>query len=284
MTAISINNSHITALFNIQGAELISLKNKDNKEFIWEGNPTIWGKHAPILFPIVGSLNNNTFENDNVAYSLPRHGFARDLTFEVIDQQKDSVTFSLQSNYETLQRYPFSFELQLNYTLVNTSLRVGYKVINTSEKTLPFSIGGHPAFALPKQFESYQLHFDGVDSLTYHLLDDGLISNDTKTIEMPNQRLALNYQLFENDALVFKNIASKSVTILEENQPILKVDYSDFPDLGVWTPINAPFICIEPWFGYSDTPNNNGKLVEKEGIQLVDPNTFFESNYTITLL
>ena len=120
--------------------------------------------------------------------------------------------------------------------------------------------------------------------LLKNLLEEGLISNQTKTIEIPNQQLNLEYQLFENDALVFKNIPSKSVTILEENQPILKVDYTDFPDLGVWTPVNAPFICIEPWFGYSDTPNNSGKIIEKEGIQLVEPNSFFQSNYTITLL
>ncbi|MEM0576764.1 aldose 1-epimerase family protein [Flavobacterium polysaccharolyticum] len=284
MSTISINNDQITAQFKTLGAELFSLKDKNNKEFIWEGNPNFWGKHSPILFPIVGSLKNNTFEYNDNSYSLPRHGFARELTFEVIDKKEDSVTFSLQSNEETQKKYPFSFELQLSYTLIGRSLHLGYKVINTSNTVLPFSIGGHPAFALPKAFDSYQLQFDGLDSLTFNLLEEGLISDQTKTIEIPNQQLNLEYQLFENDALVFKNISSKSVTILEENQPILKVDYSDFPDLGVWTPVNAPFICIEPWFGYSDTPNNSGKILEKEGIQLVTPKTFFESNYTITLL
>lgn len=284
MTTISINNDQITAQFKTLGAELFSLKDKNNKEFIWEGNPNFWGKHSPILFPIVGSLKNNTFEYNGTSYSLPRHGFARELTFEVIDKKEDSVIFSLQSNEETLKKYPFSFELQLSYTLIDCSLHLGYKVINTSDSLLPFSIGGHPAFALSKAFEKYSLQFDASNSLTYHLLEEGLISNQTKTIEIPNQQLNLEYQLFENDALVFKNIPSKSVTILEENQPILKVDYTDFPDLGVWTPVNAPFICIEPWFGYSDTPNNSGKIIEKEGIQLVEPNSFFQSNYTITLL
>jgi galactose mutarotase-like enzyme len=284
VTTITIKNDQITAQFRTLGAELFSLKDKNNKEFIWEGNPSFWGKHSPILFPIVGSLKNNTFEYDGASYSLPRHGFARELPFEVIDIKEDSVVFSLQSNDETLKKYPFAFELQLSYTLIDTSLHLGYKVINNSDTILPFSIGGHPAFALPKAFESYQLEFDAVASLTFNLLEEGLISNQTKTIEIPNHKLALLYQLFENDALVFKNTPSKSVTILEENQPILKVDYADFPDLGVWTPVNAPFICIEPWFGYSDTPNNSGKIIEKEGIQLVEPNSFFQSNYIITLL
>lgn len=284
MTTITIKNDQITAQFKTLGAELFSLRDINNKEFIWEGNPNFWGKHSPILFPIVGALKNNTFEYNGTAYTLPRHGFAREMIFEVIDKKEDSVTFSLQSNEETLQKYPFSFELQLSYTLIDTTLQLGYKVLNMSETILPFSIGGHPAFAMPKAFDSYQLQFDGLESLTINLLEDDMISDTTKTIEIPNQKLNLEYQLFENDALVFKKIPSKLVTILEENQPILKVDYTDFPDLGVWTLVNAPFICIEPWFGYSDTPNNSGKILEKEGILLVEPNSFFQTNYTITLL
>ena len=283
MSIITISNAQVTAQFKTLGAELFSLKNAQNKEFIWEGNPAHWGKHSPILFPIVGSLKNNSFEYEGLSYTLPRHGFARELPFEVVEKKEDSVTFSLQSNEETLKKYPFSFELQLRYTLIDSTLHLGYKVINTSNTSLPFCIGGHPAFALPKKFESYCLQFDASTSLTYHLLAEGLISDQTKTLEIPKHQLALQYSLFENDALVFKNIPSKSVTILEENQPILRVAYSDFPDLGIWTPIHAPFICIEPWFGYSDTPSNSGNILEKEGIQLVEPTSFFESNYTITL-
>ena len=283
MTTISINNDQITAQFKTLGAELFSLKDKNNKEFIWEGNPNFWGKHSPILFPIVGSLKNNTFEYNGTSYSLPRHGFARELTFEVIDKKEDSVIFSLQSNEETLKKYPFSFELQLSYTLIGRSLHLGYKVINTSDTALPFSIGGHPAFALPKAFEKYSLQFDASNSLTYHLLEEGLISNQTKTIEIPNQQLNLEYQLFENDALVFKNIPSKSVTILEENQPILKVDYTDFPDLGVWTPVNAPFICIEPWFGVADEENSNQKLEEKKAMITLQKDESFSCFYSIEI-
>lgn len=284
MDILTISNSKITAQFRTLGAELISLKNEYDKEFMWEGNPKHWGKHAPILFPIVGSLKNNSFEYDGNSYTLPRHGFARELAFDVIEKKDHSITFSLQSNAETLKKYPFDFELQLSYTLENASLHLGYKVINKSNTALPFSIGGHPAFALPQNFENYNLSFDHSESLTYNLLEEGLISDQTQRIEIPNQQLALHYSLFENDALVFKNIPSKSVTILEENHPFLKVDYTEFPDLGIWTPVNAPFICIEPWFGYSDTPSNSGKILEKEGILSVAPTAFFQSSYTITLL
>ena len=121
----TISNSNLTVQIKHLGAELFSLKSNQNKEYIWEGNPSFWGKHSPILFPIVGSLKNNTFEYNGTSYSLPRHGFARELTFEVIDKKEDSVIFSLQSNEETLKKYPFSFELQLSYTLIGRSLHLG---------------------------------------------------------------------------------------------------------------------------------------------------------------
>lgn len=284
MATIHISNAYLSATIQHQGAELVSLKNKEGKEYLWNGNPQYWGKHSPILFPIVGTLKNNQYEYEGTIYQLPRHGFARDLSFTIMEQSSTSVTLALESNTDTLKLFPFEFELQLSYSLVENTLVLGYKVINKNKTILPFSIGGHPAFALSLPFEKYQLEFDTASTLTYHLLDEGLISNQTEQLSLDNGKLRLHYQLFENDALVFKNIPSKAVTILEENQPILKVDYTDFPDLGVWTPVNAPFICIEPWFGYADTPNNSGKLMEKEGIQRLAPEAVFQSNYTITIL
>lgn len=284
MDMITITNNKITASFKKLGAELISLIDKDGKEFMWHGDPNHWGKHSPILFPIVGTLKNNTFKYEGVNYSLPRHGFAREMIFAIIEQNDDSIIFSLKSNDATQQKYPFSFELQLSYQLIDATLVLGYKVINNSAVELPFSIGGHPAFSLPKSFENYSLKFDSSNTLTYHLLDDGLISTATQSMQLSNNELALKYSLFENDALVFKKIPSKSVTVLDGSLPILKVSYDNFPDLGIWTPVNAPFICIEPWFGYSDTPYNSGNILEKEGIQLVKPKSFFETSYSISLL
>ena len=115
-------------------------------------------------------------------------------------------------------------------------------------------------------------------------MEEGLISNITNELSLDKNELHLNYKLFENDALVFKKIASKSITILEKSKPFLKVSYSDFPDLGIWTPSNAPFICIEPWFGYSDTVDKFGNLFEKEGIQILEANATFHSAFSIEIL
>jgi galactose mutarotase-like enzyme len=284
MLITTIKNSDLTAVIKHFGAELCSLKDNSNTEYIWGGNPEFWGKHSPILFPIVGTLKNNSYHYNGKDYQLSRHGFAREMNFELIDKQENSATFSLTSSDETLKKYPFDFELHLIYTLEDTSLKIEYKVINKGESEMPFSIGAHPAFDLPNNFENYSLEFKNEEPLEFYLLEDGLISNTTDKIQLDKKQLQLNYKLFENDALVFKKLSSKSVTILENSKSILKVSYEDFPDLGIWTPPNAPFICIEPWFGYSDTVNTFGNLFEKEGIQVLDSNETFKSRFSIEIL
>jgi galactose mutarotase-like enzyme len=281
---ITLTNSELTATINTFGAELISIKNNSNREYIWEGNPNYWGKHSPILFPIVGSLKNNNYIYNNSIYHLPRHGFARELDFEVKEKTDLEVVFSLKQTGATLEKYPFNFELQISYTLTNSVLKIGYKVINNNDFSMPFSIGAHPAFALPSDFKNYELLFEKSEKLIVSTLENDLISNATYILPMENNSLRLNYSLFENDALVFKTIASKSVTITENKIPFLKVHYNDFPSLGIWTKSQAPFICIEPWIGYADTIENNGNLEDKEGIQILGENQTFETNYLIEIL
>lgn len=279
-----IKNAFLTATINHFGAELCSLKNNKNHEYIWDGNPDFWGKHSPILFPIVGTLKNNSFQYNGEKYHLSRHGFAREMEFELINKKEDSATFSIQNSEETLKVYPFAFELQIIYTLEKYNLSIAYKVINKGKSEIPFSIGAHPAFALPGNFENYSIQFEKEEPLQYYLLEKDLISNKTKKLETQEEQIPLAYQLFENDALIFKTLESKSLTLLENKKPFLKVRFEDFPSLGIWTKANAPFLCIEPWFGYSDTNENSGNLFEKEGIQILNKNETFDAEFSIEIL
>ena len=280
----TISNSTISASINHSGAELFSLKHNNNKEYIWEGNPEFWGKHSPILFPIVGTLKNNTYTIDKKEYQLTRHGFARDMEFQLLEKTNNSAVFSLESNTETLKIYPFHFELQLIYSIENTTLNIEYVVINKGETKMPFSIGAHPAIALPQNFENYAFEFEKEETLKFNLLENDLISNKTSILETEKNIVPLNYKLFENDALVFKTLESNSLTILENSKPYVKVDFEDFPSLGIWTKNQAPFICIEPWFGYSDTAENSGDLFQKEGILVLDEEETFHSKFSIKIL
>lgn len=280
----TIQNSNLTAQIKLLGAELCSLENNNSIEYIWDGNPDFWGKHSPILFPIVGTLKNNSYQYDGKEYCLSRHGFARDMVFELIDKKENSATFSIQSSDNIRNRYPFNFELQIKYTLENSSLSIGYKVVNKTASQMPFSIGAHPAFALSGNFEDYSLQFEIEEPLEYNLLQNDLISNETKMLDSPNNLVGLKYELFENDALIFKSLQSKHLTILKNQTPLIRVRYPKFPHLGIWTKMNAPFLCIEPWFGYSDSVESTGNLMEKEGIQIIESGQIFEAAFSIEIL
>ncbi len=282
---ITLQNKYLTASIYLKGAELFSLKNKtSNREYIWEGNPAYWGKHSPILFPIVGTLKDNKYSYNNQSYSLPRHGFARDMEFKVISSTSEMIIFSLQSNEETKLTYPFEFELQIRYTLEKNNLNIAYKIINKSNKTMPFSIGAHPAFALPKKFSSYALEFEFQEELNSYTLENDLLSDSIIKIPMKEKKLPLTYDLFKKDALIFKDLKSKSITILEEQDPIVKFHFKDFKNFGIWTKIEATFICLEPWLGYSDLVTSNGNLEDKEGIQRIPMYETFDCNFTIEIL
>ena len=281
----TISNSELSVAINHKGAELISLKKTDsNKEFIWEGSPLYWAKHSPILFPIVGTLKNNSYSYKNCTYQLSRHGFARDMDFDLINHNENEVIFSLSSNEVTKERFPFEFELQIIYTLHNSELTVSYQVINKDSDTMPFSIGGHPAFVLHEKIKNYSLQFEPFENLTSYQLENDLLSEKTKQIELQKNQLPLTYSLFKNDALIFKKLKSKQIQILENNTPILNFKFNDFPNFGIWTKMNAPFICLEPWAGYSDVLNTTGNILDKEGIQILESNSSKEFNFSIEIL
>ena len=282
---VTISNQNLKAEINSLGAELVSLqKVETNEEFIWEGNPEFWGKNSPVLFPIVGTLKNNSFLYDNEPYNLSRHGFAREQDFQIKSQSEQSITFSLLSNEATKLVYPFDFELLINYHLVDFLLKITYTVKNIGKEMLPFSIGGHPAFSLKEDFTKYSLKFETSENLKCFRLIDELVSNQFDEIKLKEKNLPLCYSVFENDALIMKEMQSKSITILKGNIPILKFDFVDFPNFGIWTKVGAPFICLEPWVGYSDTIENSGNIIEKEGIKLLERNSEKKYTFSISIL
>ncbi len=280
---IHIQNQNISATINSIGAELISL-NKGTANYIWEINETFWNKTSPVLFPIVGQLKNDTYTLNQKEYSLPRHGFARNYEFDVIQKTEASVTFSLSENEATLAQYPFHFELQISYTLEENKLTIAYSVKNNSNTKMPFSLGAHPAFAIDGDFENYTLEFENDTTLVLNELENGLFSGKTKDLILENKILPLSNALFENDALVVKEFKSKYLTIWKNNNPYLKVIFERFPHLGIWTKPKAPFLCIEPWHGFADSVDSNGNILQKQGIQTIHENDVFKTSFSIEIL
>jgi galactose mutarotase-like enzyme len=262
---ITISNSQLTATINTLGAELISLV-KNNKNYIWNVDETYWNKTSPILFPIVGRLKNDSYLFNGKKYQLPRHGFARNLEFSFDKKSDSQVILELNETEETKAMYPFTFKLLVAYTLIGNELVMEYFLRNQSDEVLPFSIGAHPAFAIEGNFENYSLQFNKKDLFETHHLENESFNGKTTLVDTINNSIALNYALFEKDALVFKQLNSNEVTLKNKDKTILKVNYDHFPYLGIWTKQNAPFLCIEPWCGLADDINHNGNLEEKEGM------------------
>lgn len=280
----TIQNSDLIATITSKGAELNSLVKKDtNKEYIWEGNPDFWGKHSPVLFPIVGTLKNDFYVYENTKYELSRHGFARDLEFNVIQKSENQIIFSLKATEFTKTKFPFEFELQINYLLEKSVLKIEYSVFNHGTHKMPFSIGAHPAFALHENFENYTLAFDKQEVLDCFILENDLIAT-SYPISLTEKRLPLSYSIFEKDALIFKKLESKKITILENNLPLLSIKFEDFKNLGIWTKTDAKFICLEPWLGYSDITEFNGSIFEKEAIIILEPQKSLISEFSIEIL
>ncbi|AWA30085.1 aldose epimerase [Flavobacterium magnum] len=279
----TISNGNVSAAINHHGAELISLTYQ-GREYLWDGNPEFWGKHSPVLFPIVGTLKNDKYLFNDRQYHLNRHGFARDMVFSLESKTDESATFLLKSDSETLKVYPFDFELRIVYSVSAEAVTIAYRVSNLGDGQQYFSLGAHPAFALPEPFANYALEMVSAKTLVSSLLDNGLLSGRTMTLPLIEGRLPLDYALFDTDALIFRNAGFHSLTLLENQKPILKVDFEDFPDLGLWTKTGAAFLCIEPWLGYADALDANHQLKEKPGIIALEPAQDFNAQFKITLL
>lgn len=283
---IQIENKRIKITVNPLGAELCSLYSFDNKlEYMWQAGKE-WTKHSPVLFPIVGALKDNTYFYNGNKYMLPRHGFAREKQFSIVEQTPQSVTFRLQYDEETLQVYPFKFILDLTYTLLENTLQVSYSVANVGEEEMYFSLGAHPAFNVPiekdKNYEDYYLEFDANVNENIWLLEGGLISTHSIPYMQNQSKLPLQKSLFEKDALVFKGFHSKTIKLSDSlANHGFEFNLNSCPFLGLWAATNADFICIEPWYGIADSVNTNQNLQEKEGILILNKNENWKYSWTV---
>jgi galactose mutarotase-like enzyme len=286
---ILLENDSIVASFSPKGAELQQLTNKQtNLSYIWGGDPAFWAKHSPILFPVVGALKQGTYQYGEKSYTLPRHGFARDHEFE-IDQISDrEVLFRLSPSEDTLSVYPFEFRLGIRYKIAGASLTCIYEVFNPGGSKLLFSVGGHPAFTVPLEedvkYEDCFLEFNKDTSLVYHKIENDLIADETITIPLENSKLPLKYELFYEDALVFKTLKSDCISIKNtKNAHGLDFRFEGFPFFGIWAAKDADFVCLEPWCGIADGVHHDQQLENKEGIVQLATGESWERNWSVTV-
>ena len=294
---ITIENDILSVTITEKGAEIQSVIDKQSgHEFIWQGDTKFWGRRSPVLFPIVGTLNQNKLNYKGKSYSMERHGFARDRTFTVQKVTTNAVTLNLQNTAETLKIYPFEFNFQVSYILFDNQVTVSYEILNPStQEVLYYSVGGHPAFNVShhkpegsfEEFDKLFLRFK--PSGQYYripLNDEGLIESH-KAKYQAMDKVQLDHKMFRRDALIYQ-INQHTEIILEDKAAdvTISIDPIRMSFMGIWSPYpnRAPFVCLEPWAGIADEAGFDGDFSEKYGINSLKPQAIKSHDYTISFV
>ena len=286
-----LSNDILTVEVSAHGAELQSIR-KGDVEYLWQGDPTFWGRRSPVLFPIVGSVWESRYRVGGKEYQLGQHGFARDMDFTLVSSSQTEVRYRLESSEDTLAKYPYPFVLEIAYRLRGSSLDVVWEVVNPSESDICFQIGAHPAFFYPdydpeksgRGFFTFDRN-EGLECI--RIKEKGCVDAETKwPLEMTEGRLKLEKDTFDAiDTIMLQDSQIKRVNMFrEDGTPWLSLSF-DAPVTGIWSPPGkvAPFICIEPWYGRCDRVGYEGEYSEKDWVNRLSPGEKFESVYTIEI-
>lgn len=268
----------IDIIVNEKGAELTSIK-FNGKEKLHDGLKD-WNRHSPVLFPIVGKLKNGKTNINGREYEMGQHGFARDMNFQKISENK----YILESNKETLEKYPFRFKLYIEYETTDDEVKCKYKVVNEDNKKIYFGLGAHPAFICDYTSGEYELKFEqNEENLETYQLENGLVKEEKSdlTKNINSNGVKLDKDIFKDDAIILENLKSNKVTLIQNNEKVLEVDFKGFKYLGIWSKPNAKFLCIEPWMNTADKVNSNGIYEEKEDIIRLSPNEEFNIEWKV---
>ena len=268
---VSIATAALSAEISATGAELVRLRDRTGADLLWDGDPAFWTGRSPLLFPIVGEVKGNRLTVAGKAHDIGRHGFARTSTFAVVRSDAASCTWRLESSEATRRQYPFEFRLDVTYRIEGATLQMEAEVTNTGVAVMPASFGFHPALRWPLPYGKpravHEIVFERDEPASIRRPIDGLLSAAQYPSPVRDRHLLLQDDLFEDGALVFDTLASRSVVYGEA----IRVDFPRMPHLGIWTKPGAGYVCIEPWQGHASTEGFDGELADKPGVVAIAP-------------
>ena len=288
----TLSNDKVCIQIADHGAELVSIVANET-EYLWQADPKYWGRHSPVLFPIVGRVWDNTYRHKGSLYELGQHGFARDKDFQLTYEEDDALIYSLESDEDTLKKYPFPFVLEIGYRLKGNRIEVMWSVQNTGNETMYFQIGAHPAFYYrdldPVTNERGFLDF-GKNKKTLEFIfptEKGCTPEKRETLTLNEGMLELTPATFQCDTYIFENNQLKKITLTDKQKnPYISLEFES-PLVAVWSPSVAhpdvPFVCIEPWYGRCDTVGYRGEFKDRRWMQALEPDKSFEASYSIVL-
>ena len=285
----TLSSGGLSAEINPIGAQLSTLRDPAGRDLLWDGDPAIWNGRAPLLFPIVGALAGGAYRLGPKSYPLPRHGFARGKRFDVVESTPAAAMLRLKADQDSFKVYPFRFELEIRFALDGPTLSVTTWIRNANGADMPASFGYHPAFRWPlpygQQRSAHAIEFASDEPSPVRRLDAaGLLMPERFPTPVVNRRLALQDDLFQNDAIIFDDLRSRAVTYGAADGPRLRLNFPDAPYLGVWSKPQANFVCNEPWHGVADPQGYAGNFSAKPGIFMVAPGASMAAKLAITLL
>jgi galactose mutarotase-like enzyme len=287
----TIKNKFLQVSVKETGAELCSIKSVySGKEYVWQANPEVWSSHAPNLFPVIGCLKDGGFLYNGQEYKCPKHGFVRNnKNVKLVERTENSLTFRLMYSEDSLKIYPFKFEFNIKYSLEENKLNVEHIIVNKGDNTMLFSLGGHPGFNCPinanESYSDYFLEFQEEETAeTWRVQENGLIGKETVPVFDEPKIINLHPHLFDEDALIFKNLNSKKVSLKSrKSKQVLSMIFYDFPYLGIWAKPMADYVCIEPWIGIADSVDTDRNFETKEGLVLLGSKQSTTAIYTILI-
>lgn len=268
---VSISGPGLVARIDALGAELVRLQDAAGRDLLWDGDPAFWTGRSPLLFPMVGRVKDDRITVAGKTYDMGQHGFARTSVFTLLRSDAASCTWRLEASEATRQRYPFAFRLDVTYRIEGATLHMEAEVTNPGAAVLPASFGFHPALRWPlpygKPRTAHGIVFEKDEPAPIRRPVDGLLSAAHFPTPVRDRHLTLHDGLFEDGALIFDTLASRSVVYGDA----IRVDFPRMPHLGIWTKPGAGYVCIEPWQGYASPEGFDGDFADKPGMVGVAP-------------
>lgn len=281
MSLVTIKSEKLTVTIASRGAEIQSILDENGVERMYNGDPKFWANRAPILFPVAGGFKDDGYEWQGTWYPMPKHGFIRPLEWQIESTEASRATFLLQ---EKNPGFPFEYDLRATFTVTGSQLDVKYAVTSRDERPFCFSIGSHEAYATPGGIEDYEVVFDETETLAHSLLEGALNTHDTLIVADHTRALPLKYEYFAVDALVFRSLKSRGVTLRStKNGRTIRVDFPDHPFLLLWTKPGAPYLCIEPWCNGPDFVDAPAEIDKKPGFMRVEKGQTVTRHHVITV-
>lgn len=281
MSLVTLQNGILEVTISSMGAELQSIRDANGVERLWQGDPAYWANRAPILFPVAGGFREDAYELNGKRYPMGKHGYVRKLDWAVESADPTTATFLMT---ERAEGFPFAYELRAVFTLHANALDVTYRVTSRDKADFWYSVGAHEAYATPEGIEAYEMVFDEAETLDNSPLVGNLIERTPVTMAENTHTLPLKTEYFAVDALVFRKLKSRGVTLRStlHNREI-RVDYPGQDTLMFWTKPGAGYICIEPWCNSPDFVDADLRIDHKPGFIRLVPGATVAHTHTITV-